>query len=165
MVILSRDRLAAASLSPISTPSAAAICSSQQNYWFRDPLYFLFTLRLFVCGDRLSYVLFVVCSAIRSHTASMVYLLSNLSKIPSHPMRKKSKLGFNLKHLISGSQTITFGFPPYFGRFASMSPKVLDTDRRPGNTLRGPWTYKSFSSGFAAALANVCVLQILPPAA
>jgi hypothetical protein len=28
--------------------------------------------------------------------------------------------------------------PPYFCLFASMSPKVLDTDSLPGNTLRGP---------------------------
>ena len=53
---------------------------------------------------------------------------------------------------------MTLGFPPYLGRFASMSPKVLDTDKRPGKTLRGPWTYKSFSSGDVAAFANVYVL-------
>ena len=88
----------------------------------------------------------------------MTYLLSILSKMPSHPIRKKSKLGFSLKLFISGSQTITLGFPPYFGRFASISPKVLDTERRPGNTLNGPCTYKSFSSGFVAALAKVYVL-------
>ena len=39
---------------------------------------------------------------------------------------------------MSGSHTITFGFPPYFGLFASISPKVLDTDKRPGKTRRGP---------------------------
>ena len=106
----------------------------------------------------MSYVLLVVCSSIRFHTASIVYLLSILSKIPSQPIRKKSKFGFNLKLFISGSQTMTLGFPPYLGRLASMSPKVLDTDKRPGKTLRGPCTYKSFSSGDVAAFANVCVL-------
>ena len=60
--------------------------------------------------------------------------------------------------MISGSQTITFGLPPYLGLLASMSPKVFDTDKRPGKTLSGPYTYKSFSFGLAAALANVCVL-------
>ena len=74
----------------------------------------------------------------RFHTASMVYLLSNLSKIPSQPIRKKSKLGLSLKLFISGSQTMTLGFPPYFGRLASISPKVLETDSRPGKTLKGP---------------------------
>jgi len=51
---------------------------------------------------------------------------------------KKSKLSLSLKHRISGSQTITFGFPPYFYRFASMSPNVRETESRPGNTRRGP---------------------------
>jgi len=59
--------------------------------------------------------------------------------------------------LISGSHTITFGLPPYLGLFASISPNVFDTERRPGKTRRGPWTYKSLSPGFCAAFAKVCV--------
>ena len=43
-----------------------------------------------------------------------------------------------LKALISGSATMTRGFPPYLTFFASMSPKVRDTDSRPGNTRNGP---------------------------
>jgi hypothetical protein len=68
----------------------------------------------------------------------MQSLLLSRSKIPSHPIIIKSKLSCSLKHLISGSHTITFGLPPYFGLFASMSPKVFDTERRPGKTRRGP---------------------------
>jgi hypothetical protein len=56
---------------------------------------------------------------------------------------------------MSGSQTITLGFPPYFGLLASISPKVFETESLPGNTLRGPYTYKSFSPGWVAALAKV----------
>lgn len=56
---------------------------------------------------------------------------------------------------MSGSQTITAGFPPYLGRFASISPKVFETESLPGNTLKGPYTYKSFSPGLVAAFANV----------
>jgi hypothetical protein len=82
-------------------------------------------------------------------------LLDSRSKIPSHPIKKKSKLSFNLKTLISGSQIITFGLPPYLGRLASISPKVRETESLPGKTLNGPYTYKSFSSGVVAALANV----------
>jgi hypothetical protein len=58
--------------------------------------------------------------------------------MPSQPIRKKSKLSFNLNEIISGSQTITFEFPPYLGRFASISPNVLETDNLPGKTLNGP---------------------------
>jgi hypothetical protein len=39
----------------------------------------------------------------------------------------KSKVGRISIAKISGSAIITFGFPPYFSCFASMSPKVLDT--------------------------------------
>ena len=60
-----------------------------------------------------------------------------------------------MKHFISGSQTITFGFPPYFGLLASISPKVFETESLPGNTLSGPYTYKSFSPGWVAAFAKV----------
>jgi hypothetical protein len=51
---------------------------------------------------------------------------------------KKSKLSFNLKTLISGSQIITFGLPPYLGLLASISPKVRETESLPGKTLKGP---------------------------
>lgn len=53
-----------------------------------------------------------------------------------------------LNDLISGSDTTTRGLPSNFSSFASMSPKVLDTERRPGNTRSGPtisyaccWSY------------------------
>ena len=75
--------------------------------------------------------------------------------MPSQPIIKKSKLSYSLNEMISGSHTITFGLPPYLGRFASMSPKVRETDNLPGKTLKGPYTYRSFSSGEAAAFANV----------
>jgi len=58
--------------------------------------------------------------------------------MPSQAMRKKSKLFFNLKVVISGSQTTTFGLPPYRCLFASMSPKVLETESLPGKTRKGP---------------------------
>jgi hypothetical protein len=40
--------------------------------------------------------------------------------------------------MMSGVATTTLGFPPNRSRFASMSPKVRDTDSRPGKTLKGP---------------------------
>jgi hypothetical protein len=51
---------------------------------------------------------------------------------------------------------ITLGFPPYFPFLASMSPKVLETERRPGKTLKGPkincsWIYEgAFAAGILA---------------
>lgn len=39
---------------------------------------------------------------------------------------------------ISGTAITTFLFPPLFSIFASISPNVRDTDKRPGNTLYGP---------------------------
>lgn len=170
-VMLSRDLLAAASLRTISTPSAAAKCSL---YWLFEwclSLMSLFLSRLFAFLLGASLLLKKadgldeVCSMILSHTQSIVCLLLSLSKIPSHPIMIKSKLSWILNVFISGSQIMTLGFPPYFYLFASMSPKVLDTDSLPGNTLNGPYTYKSFSSGLVAALAKVCVLYIFPPAA
>ena len=65
-------------------------------------------------------------------------MLERRSNIPSHPIMKKSKLSFNLKTLISGSQIITFGLPPYLGLLASISPKVRETESLPGKTLKGP---------------------------
>ena len=35
---------------------------------------------------------------------------------------------------MSGWAMTTLDFPPYWGSFAEMSPKVLLTDRRPGST-------------------------------
>lgn len=35
---------------------------------------------------------------------------------------------------MSGSEIITLGLPPYFESLASISPIVLETDRRPGKT-------------------------------
>jgi len=42
---------------------------------------------------------------------------------------------------MSGSAVTTFGFPPLYSSLASASPKVLQTERRPGNTLIGPTIY------------------------
>lgn len=50
---------------------------------------------------------------------------------------------------ISGLAITTFGFPPNFSRFASISPKVLDTDNLPGNTLCGPYIMFGLSSFFS----------------
>jgi hypothetical protein len=49
-----------------------------------------------------------------------------------------------LKDVTSGLQTTTLGLPPLNSYLASGSPKVLDTDNLPGNTLIGP-TIKSDS--------------------
>jgi hypothetical protein len=66
----------------------------------------------------------------------MTSLFVNLSKIPSHPITIKScSPHTTLNYLISGSADITFGKPPYYLSFASISPKVLETDNLPGNTL------------------------------
>lgn len=43
-----------------------------------------------------------------------------------------------LNEAISGYAIITPPFPPYFSNLASISPNVLDTLNRPGNTLTGP---------------------------
>ncbi len=40
-----------------------------------------------------------------------------------------------LNDLISGVAMTTLGLPPRFVIFASMSPKVLQTESLPGNTL------------------------------
>jgi hypothetical protein len=54
-----------------------------------------------------------------------------------HAKTIKSKSALNLWTYISGSAITTFGFPPYFVDFASMSPIVLETDNFPGKTLQG----------------------------
>jgi len=46
-----------------------------------------------------------------------------------------------VNYLISGSHITTFWLPPYYYNLASISPKVLHTDNRPGNTLWGPNIY------------------------
>jgi hypothetical protein len=55
-----------------------------------------------------------------------------------HPRSKKSILSSIKNSLMSGVAITTFGLPPYFSLFASISPKVLETERRPGKTLCGP---------------------------
>jgi len=61
-----------------------------------------------------------------------------LSNIPSHANIKKSWSGDILKDLISGSAITTFGLPPNYSSFASISPNVRETDNLPGRTLSGP---------------------------
>ena len=39
---------------------------------------------------------------------------------------------------MSGVEITTRGLPLYFYLFASISPNVLETDKRPGNTRWGP---------------------------
>ena len=162
-VILSKDLLAAAARMIISTPSAAAWCSLYKPgpffllYWALAVATFFSLFPL--CSPRPLPILLLVeiCSVILFQISSTQSLLFSLSNMPSQPIMMKSKLSCTLKEVISGSHTITLGFPPYFGRLASMSPNVLLTERRPGKTRRGPCTYKSFSPGCVAALANVCV--------
>lgn len=71
----------------------------------------------------------------------MISRLFNLSKIPSQPIIIKScsvEAEFTLNCLISGSAVITPGIPPRNLTFASISPKVLETESLPGKTLGGP---------------------------
>ena len=61
------------------------------------------------------------------------------SKMPSQPRIMKSCLFSSIVNCeISGSAITTPGRPLNFYDFASMSPKVLETLKRPGNTLNGP---------------------------
>ena len=55
-----------------------------------------------------------------------------------HPKSRKSILSSIVNSMMSGVATTTLGFPPNRSRFASMSPKVRDTDNLPGKTLNGP---------------------------
>lgn len=82
----------------------------------------------------------------------MVSWLFNLSNIPSHPSTIKSCSLVILNDLISGVAMTTLGLPPYLAIFASASPKVLETDSLPGNTLSGP-TMTSFLLGLLLSLA------------
>ena len=87
----------------------------------------------------------------------IVSWLLNLSKIPSQPRTIKSWSLLILNDFISGSAITTFGFPPYLESLASASPKVLDTESRPGKTLRGP-TMISFLEGLALSIFWAVVL-------
>jgi len=51
----------------------------------------------------------------------------------------------------------TFGFPPVFISLASASPKVLETDNLPGNTLKGPTTTSFFVGLLESGLLVVAV--------
>lgn len=62
----------------------------------------------------------------------------SLSKIPSHPRIMKSCSLPSLKEVTSGMQATTFGLPPLKSYFASGSPKVRETESRPGSTRIGP---------------------------
>lgn len=73
-----------------------------------------------------------------SHTQFIDSVELTLSKMPSHPRRKKSQVSSIKKVSISGSAITTLGFPPNFGSLASMSPNVRETESLPGNTLKGP---------------------------
>jgi hypothetical protein len=64
-----------------------------------------------------------------------------LSKTPSLASKIKSKFFYILNSLISGSAFTTLILPPRNASFASGSPKVLETERRPGSTLIGPIIY------------------------
>lgn len=64
-----------------------------------------------------------------------------------------------LKDFISGVAITTLGLPPNFANLASASPKVLDTDNLPGNTLKGP-TIISFLLGLLLSLAVAVRLKI-----
>ena len=64
-----------------------------------------------------------------------------------------------MNSFISGIATTTFGFPPNFSRFASISPKVLETESLPGNTLKGPYIMFGFSSLSFMLVANTALLS------
>lgn len=63
----------------------------------------------------------------------------------SHPRTIKSWFALILNESTSGTDITTFGFPPYRGNLASMSPKVRVTDSLPGKTRYGPKTVYSVS--------------------
>lgn len=50
---------------------------------------------------------------------------------------------------MSGSAVTTFGLPPRNSSFASGSPNVLQTDKRPGKTRIGPTMNSGSFSGEA----------------
>lgn len=73
-----------------------------------------------------------------SITACTVASVLILSKIPSLPIKIKSRSSPMFTVNTSGSAMMHFGFPPCFSIFARQSPKVLETDKRPGSTRIGP---------------------------
>lgn len=76
-----------------------------------------------------------------------------------HPKSKKSILSSIINSFISGIATTTFGFPPNFSRLASISPKVLETESLPGNTLKGPYMIFGFSSLSFTFVAKTALLS------
>ena len=76
--------------------------------------------------------------------------------MPSEAIPIKSWFSVILKLLISGIAIITFGFPPYYFSFASISPKVLDTLNQPGITLCGPIIYVDVSVT-PSIIVGICV--------
>lgn len=72
------------------------------------------------------------------HIIDMTSFELNLSNIPSLPNTIKSCSLVILNYLISGSAMTTFGLPPNYSNFASISPNVRHTDNLPGFTLTGP---------------------------
>ena len=58
--------------------------------------------------------------------------------MPSQPKNKKSSFFVIVNLLIYGSTQTQFGIPLKSRSLASISPKVLETDNFPGNTLKGP---------------------------
>lgn len=85
-----------------------------------------------------SCTVFILLFSYVSQTHSTASMELSLSKIPSHARTKKSVESSIVNTSMSGSAMTTFGFPPYFGTLASMSPKVRETLSLPGNTLSGP---------------------------
>ena len=75
------------------------------------------------------------------------------------PRSKKSILSSILNSFISGIATTTFGFPPNFSLLASISPKVLETESLPGNTLKGPYMIFGFSSLSFIFVAKTALLS------
>ena len=87
----------------------------------------------------------------------MASLLESLSKIPSEERTMKSCSFWMRKHFSSGVAITTMGLPPNSGIFASMSPKVRETESRPGKTRMGPRSTSLASSPVAeAALRLKC---------
>lgn len=65
---------------------------------------------------------------------------------------------------MSGSAITTFGFPFSFFSLASMSPMVLETDSRPGNTRYGiPFASTPAICDLCKFLAVKSYLYIRPP--
>lgn len=101
-------------------------------------------------------------SATLFQTQLTISSLDILSKMPSQPRTRKSwSVKLILKEVISGMATTTWGFPPSEVSFASMSPKVRDTDNLPGKTLSGPTMISLFSPDVWVLLGMAVRLKIL----